>query len=85
MRSTAPRRRSRACRSAIRSSASPDGIIRETVDRAGLWRVQTPQGFHFDAILDAHRAAAGRALTDDAAVAEAAGIAPLIVAGSERI
>jgi 2-C-methyl-D-erythritol 4-phosphate cytidylyltransferase/2-C-methyl-D-erythritol 2,4-cyclodiphosphate synthase len=60
-----------------------DGVITGTVDRSGLWRVQTPQGFHFDAILAAHRAAAGKALTDDAAVAEAAGIAPLIVAGSE--
>jgi 2-C-methyl-D-erythritol 4-phosphate cytidylyltransferase / 2-C-methyl-D-erythritol 2,4-cyclodiphosphate synthase len=60
-----------------------DGVITETVDRSGLWRVQTPQGFHFDAILDAHRAAAGKALTDDAAVAEAAGIAPVMVAGSE--
>ncbi|HWD59503.1 MAG TPA: bifunctional 2-C-methyl-D-erythritol 4-phosphate cytidylyltransferase/2-C-methyl-D-erythritol 2,4-cyclodiphosphate synthase [Stellaceae bacterium] len=59
------------------------GTITGTVDRTGLWRVQTPQGFHFDAILAAHRAAAGKALTDDAAVAEAAGIAPLIVAGSE--
>ena len=57
--------------------------ITETVDRSGLWRVQTPQGFHFAAILGAHRAAAGQALTDDAAVAEAAGITPLIVAGSE--
>ena len=52
-----------------------DGVIRETVDRTGLWRVQTPQGFHFEAILAAHRQAAGQALTDDAAVAEAAGIA----------
>jgi 2-C-methyl-D-erythritol 4-phosphate cytidylyltransferase/2-C-methyl-D-erythritol 2,4-cyclodiphosphate synthase len=60
-----------------------DGVISETVDRAGLWRVQTPQGFHFEAILDAHRRAAGQALTDDAAVAEAAGITPLIVAGSD--
>jgi 2-C-methyl-D-erythritol 4-phosphate cytidylyltransferase/2-C-methyl-D-erythritol 2,4-cyclodiphosphate synthase len=60
-----------------------DGFISETVDRSGLWRVQTPQGFHFDAILAAHRAVAGLALTDDAAVAEAAGIAPLIVVGSE--
>jgi 2-C-methyl-D-erythritol 4-phosphate cytidylyltransferase / 2-C-methyl-D-erythritol 2,4-cyclodiphosphate synthase len=58
--------------------------IIETVDRAGLWRVQTPQGFHFETILAAHRAATGRALTDDAAVAEAAGIAPLIVASSEE-
>jgi 2-C-methyl-D-erythritol 4-phosphate cytidylyltransferase/2-C-methyl-D-erythritol 2,4-cyclodiphosphate synthase len=60
-----------------------NGVITETVDRDGLWRVQTPQGFDFKMILAAHRAVAGRALTDDAAVAEAAGIAPLIVAGSE--
>jgi len=60
-----------------------DGVITGTIDRSGLWRVQTPQGFHFDAILAAHRAAAGQAFTDDAAVAEAAGIAPRIVMGSE--
>jgi 2-C-methyl-D-erythritol 4-phosphate cytidylyltransferase/2-C-methyl-D-erythritol 2,4-cyclodiphosphate synthase len=60
-----------------------DGVIRETVDRSTLWRAQTPQGFHFDAILAAHRAAVGCALTDDAAVAEAAGLAPLLVDGSE--
>ncbi|MGA8399013.1 MAG: bifunctional 2-C-methyl-D-erythritol 4-phosphate cytidylyltransferase/2-C-methyl-D-erythritol 2,4-cyclodiphosphate synthase [Stellaceae bacterium] len=60
-----------------------DGVITGTIDRHGLWRVQTPQAFHFDAILAAHRAAAGQALTDDAAVAEAAGIAPVIVLGSE--
>jgi 2-C-methyl-D-erythritol 4-phosphate cytidylyltransferase/2-C-methyl-D-erythritol 2,4-cyclodiphosphate synthase len=59
------------------------GTIRETIDRSALWRAQTPQGFHFDAILAAHRAAIGRELTDDAAVAEAAGLAPLIVDGSE--
>jgi 2-C-methyl-D-erythritol 4-phosphate cytidylyltransferase / 2-C-methyl-D-erythritol 2,4-cyclodiphosphate synthase len=59
------------------------GTIRETIDRAALWRAQTPQGFHFDAILTAHRAAIGRELTDDAAVAEAAGLSPLIVDGSE--
>jgi 2-C-methyl-D-erythritol 4-phosphate cytidylyltransferase / 2-C-methyl-D-erythritol 2,4-cyclodiphosphate synthase len=60
-----------------------DRIIRETVDRSTLWRAQTPQGFHFDAILATHRAALGRVLTDDAAVAEAAGLTPLIVEGSE--
>jgi 2-C-methyl-D-erythritol 4-phosphate cytidylyltransferase/2-C-methyl-D-erythritol 2,4-cyclodiphosphate synthase len=60
-----------------------DGHIIETVDRTSLWRAQTPQGFHFEAILAAHRAASGRALTDDAAVAEAAGIRPVIVTGSE--
>src|SRR5207237_9015040 len=61
-----------------------DGRILETINRSELWRAQTPQGFHFDAILAAHRQMAGRVLTDDAAVAEAAGIAPLIVAGSEE-
>jgi 2-C-methyl-D-erythritol 4-phosphate cytidylyltransferase / 2-C-methyl-D-erythritol 2,4-cyclodiphosphate synthase len=59
------------------------GTITETVDRSQLWRAQTPQGFHFGPILAAHRAAAGRVLTDDAAVAEAAGMAPVIVPGSE--
>ncbi len=60
-----------------------EGVITDTVDRSGLWRVQTPQGFHFDAILTAHRAASGQTLTDDAAVAETAGIAPIVVMGSE--
>jgi len=59
------------------------GAIRETIDRSALWRAQTPQGFRFEAILAAHRAATGRELTDDAAVAEAAGLVPLIVDGSE--
>jgi 2-C-methyl-D-erythritol 4-phosphate cytidylyltransferase/2-C-methyl-D-erythritol 2,4-cyclodiphosphate synthase len=58
-------------------------MIKETIDRSSLWRAQTPQGFHFDAILAAHRAAVGRVFTDDAAVAEAAGLTPLVVAGSE--
>src|SRR3954451_5347646 len=61
-----------------------DGVIRGTVDRSLLWRAQTPQGFHFRSILAAHRAAAGRVLTDDAAVSEAAGISPVVVAGSEE-
>lgn len=61
-----------------------DGRVLETIDRSQLWRAQTPQGFHFNAILTAHRQMAGRVLTDDAAVAEAAGLAPLIVLGSEE-
>ncbi len=60
-----------------------DGAITGTVDRDRLWRAQTPQGFHFGPILEAHRAAAGQALTDDAAVAEWAGMAAIVVAGSE--
>jgi 2-C-methyl-D-erythritol 4-phosphate cytidylyltransferase / 2-C-methyl-D-erythritol 2,4-cyclodiphosphate synthase len=60
-----------------------DGVVRETVERAQLWRAQTPQGFHFAAIRVAHPPPAGQLLTDDAAVAEAAGIAPVVVPGSE--
>jgi len=56
--------------------------IDRTVPREQLWRAQTPQGFHYDAILDAHRRAAGQALTDDAAVAEAAGLTIALVPGS---
>ncbi|MEX0697382.1 MAG: bifunctional 2-C-methyl-D-erythritol 4-phosphate cytidylyltransferase/2-C-methyl-D-erythritol 2,4-cyclodiphosphate synthase [Dongiaceae bacterium] len=54
-----------------------------TVERAGLWRAQTPQGFRYAEILAAHRAARDGAFTDDAAVAEAAGIAVALVAGSD--
>jgi 2-C-methyl-D-erythritol 4-phosphate cytidylyltransferase / 2-C-methyl-D-erythritol 2,4-cyclodiphosphate synthase len=60
-----------------------DGKVCETLDRSRLMRAQTPQGFRFAAILGAHRALAGKALTDDSALAEAAGLAPLIVPGSE--
>jgi len=56
-----------------------------TVDRADLHAAQTPQGFPFKAILDAHEAAAaaGRTdFTDDASIAEWAGMAVQIVPGS---
>ena len=59
------------------------GLIRATIDRSALWRAQTPQGFDFETILAAHQAAAGHELTDDSAVAEAAGLTPLLVAGDE--
>lgn len=51
----------------------------QTIDRENLWRASTPQGFHFEAILQAHRAAVSDTATDDVAVAEAAGlsIAPI--------
>ena len=63
------------------------GHIVGTVAREGLWRAQTPQGFRFDAILEAHRAAARDStldFTDDAAVAEWSGIDVALVEGSEH-
>lgn len=51
-----------------------EGMIDETVPRAGLWRAQTPQGFQFDDILRIHREFADREdMTDDASLFEAAG------------
>ncbi|HEY6717688.1 MAG TPA: bifunctional 2-C-methyl-D-erythritol 4-phosphate cytidylyltransferase/2-C-methyl-D-erythritol 2,4-cyclodiphosphate synthase [Reyranella sp.] len=65
------------------------GAIAETVPRAHLWRAQTPQVFRYAALLEAHRAAASlganeaTALTDDAAVAERAGLRVVMVAGHD--
>lgn len=62
-----------------------DGTIAETVDRAGLWRAQTPQAFRFGHILDAHRRAAEKGLgdfTDDAGLAEWAGLPVKLVAST---
>jgi 2-C-methyl-D-erythritol 4-phosphate cytidylyltransferase/2-C-methyl-D-erythritol 2,4-cyclodiphosphate synthase len=64
--------------------ANDAGYVTETVPRAGLWGAQTPQGFHFAAIHAAHAAAvkAGRSdFTDDAAVAEWAGMKVVLVEG----
>ena len=60
------------------------GVIEDTVERRDLWRAQTPQGFRYPEILEAHRRFAGRQLTDDAAVAENAGLAVALVPGSEE-
>ncbi len=58
-----------------------DKVIAETLDRRGLALAQTPQAFRYANLLLAHRACAGREFTDDAAVAEAAGMTVATVAG----
>jgi len=60
-----------------------NGVVTDTLDRTALWRVQTPQGFDYRAILAAHRAVIGMELTDDAAVAERAGLTVRLVEGAE--
>ena len=60
-----------------------DGIITGTVDRANLWRAQTPQGFRYPEILEAHQRVKGQELTDDAAVLEASGGHVALVQGTE--
>ncbi len=59
------------------------GVAKAPVPRDGLWRAQTPQGFHFEAILRAHRAHDGSG-ADDVAVAREAGLTVRLVEGSER-
>ena len=61
-----------------------DDHLGADVARDGLVRVQTPQGFHFAAILEAHRRAEPGRHTDDAGVARAAGIPVVAVAGEEE-
>lgn len=51
-------------------------------DRANLWRAQTPQGFHLNAIRDAHAAQTAPA-ADDVAVARAFGLDLAITPGDE--
>jgi 2-C-methyl-D-erythritol 4-phosphate cytidylyltransferase / 2-C-methyl-D-erythritol 2,4-cyclodiphosphate synthase len=66
---------------------APSGMIERTVDRASLWFVQTPQGFRYEQILSAHRQALADgnvSFTDDAAVAEYAGMKVQIVAGEQK-
>lgn len=62
-----------------------DGHVGETVSRAGLYGAQTPQTFAYTAILKAHEAAAASGrddFTDDASIAEWAGLPVRLVEGS---
>lgn len=58
------------------------GKVQHVQDRSGLYRAQTPQGFHLSAIRAAHDAHPGGA-ADDVAVALAAGLDVAITQGEE--
>lgn len=62
---------------------SEEFIARNPVQRDGLWRAQTPQGFWFDRILEAHVTHDGSG-ADDVAVAREAGLEVRLVMGSEH-
>ena len=53
------------------------------VPRDDLFRAQTPQGFRYSAILEAHRKFANEGFTDDIALAEHAGLRFAAVMGEE--
>lgn len=65
---------------------APGGTVERTVDRQGLWSVQTPQGFDLAAIHEAHQKAFTQhveGLTDDASVAESFGMKVRVIAGRD--
>jgi 2-C-methyl-D-erythritol 4-phosphate cytidylyltransferase/2-C-methyl-D-erythritol 2,4-cyclodiphosphate synthase len=59
-----------------------DGYVQSTPDRASLRRVQTPQGFSYSVLKDAHAKPADA--TDDAVLVANAGHKVRIIAGEDR-
>ncbi|MEP6197144.1 MAG: 2-C-methyl-D-erythritol 4-phosphate cytidylyltransferase [Erythrobacter sp.] len=59
-----------------------EGHVTGTMDRSGLYRAQTPQGFDLESIIAAHAAHPGGA-ADDVQVARAYGLDVAIVPGDE--
>jgi 2-C-methyl-D-erythritol 4-phosphate cytidylyltransferase len=63
--------------------ASPEGWVKNTLDRNSLWAVQTPQAFDYRRILEAHKHASenGILTTDDCGLMEQCGHKIKIVEG----
>lgn len=59
-----------------------DERVQETLERAGLRAIQTPQAFAADVLREAH--AGGAEATDDAALVEATGATVVVVEGDPR-
>ena len=66
--------------------ADSDMFVLHTADRPGLYEIQTPQGFRFAQLYDSYIKAEkdGFVATDDASVAEHAGVRVLLVRGSKK-
>lgn len=61
-----------------------DEMVLETVHRAELRAVQTPQGFRRDVLEQAHRGARTGDATDDAGLVEQAGVPVRVIPGAEE-
>ena len=63
--------------------------VLDTIDRSALRRVQTPQAFSFDKLFRLHQSNADNAgkqpVTDDASLAEAAGLTVVCVDGASQL
>lgn len=65
--------------------AENEQILSDTIDRANAWSIQTPQGFRFGFLKQAHENAYGKdGFTDDCSVMEANGHQTSIVKGSRH-
>ena len=66
--------------------ADSDMYVLHTADRSDLYEIQTPQGFRFAQLYDSYIKAEkdGFVATDDASVAEHAGVRVLLVRGSKK-
>jgi len=64
--------------------SDPNGQVRETIPRAGLWRALTPQVFRVGALMVAldHALQQGLEITDEASAMELSGARPRLVHGS---
>lgn len=66
--------------------AGKDGFVSRTLPRGQLWLTQTPQAFHYEIILSAHRRAREKNFmgTDDAGLVELLGLPVKLVPGSYK-
>ena len=62
--------------------AQKNNIVKNTLDRNGLWEVQTPQVFKKELILQAYKKYGKSRVTDDSALVEKLGVKVSIVQGS---
>ncbi|MEP3275402.1 MAG: bifunctional 2-C-methyl-D-erythritol 4-phosphate cytidylyltransferase/2-C-methyl-D-erythritol 2,4-cyclodiphosphate synthase [Stappiaceae bacterium] len=62
-------------------------FVEETLSRTDIWQAQTPQGFQFQPIRDAHLRAANESIdpfTDDASIAEWSDLPVRLIAGDKN-
>lgn len=70
-------------RDTVKRVRAGDGKVSETIPRDEIWLAQTPQGFRRDVLSDAVTMGASTDATDEAMLAERAGHAVHVVAGSD--
>jgi 2-C-methyl-D-erythritol 4-phosphate cytidylyltransferase len=59
-------------------------IIKETIDRNGLWEIQTPQVFQKDFLIKAHQQDPGWDASDDAVLLEKMGVEVKVIEGTYK-